>query len=98
MLYFGKRQETNVNTNLASYVGKKFYSPVYLPTDKQDSDKDTRTTLFWEPNVFINEKGEGSISFYNGDIPGGYRITLEGVSGTGTTGRIEKNYAVVAPF
>ena len=70
---------------------KEFYSPVYK-TEKQKKDRvpDLRTTIFWQANVFTDQNGEVTITYYNADRPNQIGITVEGVDafsrlGYGTT-------------
>ena len=60
------------------YHAKEFYSP-----NTKLGQADYRSTIFWNPNVRINEKGEGKISFYSSDTPTTYRVELEGLTGDG---------------
>jgi hypothetical protein len=39
------------------------------------------STLFWEPGLVTNEKGEASFSFFTGDITGKFKIVVQGVGG-----------------
>ena len=41
---------------------------------------DFRSTIYWNPNVKLNENGEGNVSFYASDIPTSYRVNLEGIT------------------
>lgn len=62
----------------------KFYSPVYsTESEKNNHRPDYRTTLFWNPNVQVDNTGTASLSFYAADIPTSYRVVLEGISSLG---------------
>ncbi|MGY3211623.1 hypothetical protein [Mucilaginibacter sp. HD30] len=37
------------------------------------------STLFWQPGLITNEKGEASFSFFTGDITGKFKIIVQGV-------------------
>jgi hypothetical protein len=64
-----------------------FYSPDYS-SDKELQSRlpDFRDVLYWSPNVNTNEKGNGRISFFTGDIPGKYLVVLQGISSNGNAG------------
>jgi hypothetical protein len=61
---------------------KEFYSPKYLPGNMQWGSDDTRITLFWEPELIL-ENGSTNLSFYSSDQKGTYIITVEGIGETG---------------
>lgn len=64
-----------------------FYSPDYSTTDALQSRlPDFRDVLYWSPDVHTNGKGQGTISFYTGDIPGRYLVVLQGISSNGNAG------------
>lgn len=65
------------------YQAKEFYSPVYNTSNSKFEQSDFRSTLYWNPNVKLNNKGEGKIMFYASDISTTYRVVLEGVSSNG---------------
>lgn len=57
----------------------KFFSPNY--TDMKDSSYsyDYRSTLYWNPELKLNDQGYVSVEFYSGDIECTYRCIVEGV-------------------
>ncbi len=63
---------------------REFYSPKY-PLAEQDSlqkKPDQRPTLYWSPVVPL-ENGKANLEFFTSDMPGKYRIIVEGISNTG---------------
>lgn len=55
----------------------EFYSPAYrVATDTTFTD--TRSTIYWNPNIITNKKGKASVSFFTGQKPGKYTLLLEG--------------------
>jgi uncharacterized protein YfaS (alpha-2-macroglobulin family) len=42
---------------------------------------ETLTTLYWDPFIQTDEKGEASFSFYTNDLKGRLALVAEGVSG-----------------
>ena len=61
-----------------------FRSPDYSGVNKSSSEEDSRSTIYWNPLVKIEqETGKTSLSFYAADRPGRYRIVVEGITSTG---------------
>ncbi len=76
------------------YKAKEFYSPKYQATDTSIIEKDLRTTVFWKPDVITDKNGEASISFYNNDLSGNYKVVIEGIDENGDIGRKIYRYQV----
>jgi hypothetical protein len=68
---------------IAGYTSfRKFYSPNYLPENINLEKPDFRTTLFWEPEIVLqNEPAE--LSFFTSDQTGKYKVIVEGISESG---------------
>lgn len=64
---------------------KKFYTPVYTYQNSQNTPKgsDRRSTIYWNPNVEIDQNGKGKVEFYTSDSSADYTIVLEGVTNEG---------------
>lgn len=73
-------------------VTRTFYSPKY--NVKPDENQDLRTTVFWEPNLITDKEGKGRISYFNNDVPGIYRVVIEGMDVDGNLARKVINYEV----
>jgi len=60
-----------------------FYSPVY---EEGNSTRmpDFRHTLLWEPSIESKGQKELVIPFYTSDMPGSYRVTVEGIGVDGS--------------
>ncbi|MDD4425151.1 MAG: hypothetical protein PHS40_04440, partial [Mariniphaga sp.] len=41
-----------------------------------------RPTMYWEPQVLM-ENGKASLEFFTSDMPGKYRVMVEGISTNG---------------
>lgn len=67
------------------YYGKREF---YMPDDMEmlSSLPDVRNTLYWNPEVITDEKGEASIDFYSSDIISGFTGRIEGIGGDGLLG------------
>ncbi|MEO6914559.1 MAG: hypothetical protein ABI151_02030 [Chitinophagaceae bacterium] len=69
---------------------REFYSPNYSVSDPLHDLDDIRTTLYWEPYIFLDkEKKKKSITFYNNDISRRLRVIIEGVNEHGKLTRVE---------
>ena len=61
-----------------------FYSPKHHATLESDYKPDLRTTLFWKPNIEVENNKEVLLNYYNGDNPSIVKVIVEGI----TTGGI----------
>lgn len=56
--------------------------------------QDLRTTAYWQPELVTDKDGKASFSFYTSDLPGVYRVVVEGVDANGNPGRRVYRYVV----
>ena len=63
-------------------ANREFYSPSYTPENINSEKPDHRITLYWNPNIII-ENGKASVSFYTSDDLSGYKVFVEGITSTG---------------
>ena len=70
----------------------EFYSPKYNTLEaKYINNPDYRTTIFWKPNIVINEDGKALFEFYASDFATTYSVVIEGITNDGLIfRRIEK--------
>jgi len=62
----------------------EFYSPKYETLEsKHLTIPDFRTTIFWKPDIVIDELGEASFEFYTSDFPTTYSVVIEGITSDG---------------
>ena len=67
-------------------IEKVFYSPKYEVV-QETSKPDLRSTLFWNPNLQTDEKGNAKMIFYNNDNPrNSISIRAEGLANDGRAG------------
>lgn len=68
-----------------------FYSPKHHTTLEKDFKPDLRATLFWAPEIEIEDNEEYFLNYYNDDNPGKISITVEGITASGipVTGNAE---------
>ncbi|MDP3916094.1 MAG: hypothetical protein Q8R96_20380 [Bacteroidota bacterium] len=59
-----------------------FYSPKYTPENINSPRPDLRPTLFWEPNLKL-ENGKANIGFFASDAVADYVIVVEGITKKG---------------
>lgn len=76
------------------YKAREFYAPTYEANDNATKQPDTRTTIFWKPDVFTGADGAAAVNFYNADGKGTYRVVVEGIDGKGNLGRQVYRYKV----
>lgn len=65
---------------------KSFYSPRYTSLNKTDKKPDVRSTLYWNPNIVTDEKGNAQTSFFSSDKKGSYTVWVEGSDMQGNFG------------
>lgn len=61
---------------------REFYSPKYSSLNINDPKPDYRPTLFWNPNIRL-ENSETKIEFYTADNLARYKVIIEGISKNG---------------
>lgn len=72
---------------------REFYSPKYAP-NTPITNTDLRTTIYWNPKLITDEKGQASFEFYNADGRGTYKAIVEGFDKNGNLGRTILRYTV----
>jgi hypothetical protein len=72
-----------IEQKIAGYAShKSFYSPKYTPKTEKAEKPDLRTTLFWEPEIVL-QNGNTEHSFFTSDQTGKYKVIVEGISESG---------------
>jgi hypothetical protein len=71
-----------------------FYSPKYDVTKSTMQGLDYRSTIYWNPRVLTDDKGNASFEYYNADGKGTYRVIAEGIDKDGNIGRFNYRYKV----
>lgn len=64
-----------------------FYSPDYS-TMTPEAATDHRRTIYWNPNVAVDEEGRAEVSFYNNSHTTRFRLSAAGVASDGKIYRI----------
>ncbi|MGF1922611.1 MAG: TonB-dependent receptor plug domain-containing protein [Bacteroidia bacterium] len=73
-------------------LSRQFYSPRYDVSP--DSKPDLRTTVYWNPSIVSDEKGNFKFDYFNTDEPGLYRVVIEGIDLMGNLARKTFTYQV----
>ena len=72
---------------MAFSLPKQFYQPKYSIKSKGAASSDYSPTIYWKPNVVIDNKGSAVIKFKAPYKPGTYMVILEGTDLRGNLGR-----------
>lgn len=59
---------------------------------------DLRTTIYWNPTLQTNRRGETGVKFYTADGNGPYSVVIEGITQKGELIRTEKEIIVTRRF
>ncbi|HWD89009.1 MAG TPA: hypothetical protein VG367_12830 [Mucilaginibacter sp.] len=81
-------------TVMGFYKARQFYAPKYEHPNDNLNHKDLRSTIYWQPELTTDKDGNASLSFYNADGTGNYRVIIEGMDGKGNIGRTVYTYKV----
>jgi len=72
-------------------ITKEFNSPYYSQASANKNIPDYRTTLLWNPNLFMDANSKtAQVKFYNNDFSKRLKITIEGFDAEGKLIHIEK--------
>ena len=85
----------SVNKSITGYSEPRvFYSPKHHGSLKTDKKPDLRTTLFWEPNIEIENNKNVTLNYYNTDNSSTVKITVEGITSDGIPVTASTEYEV----
>ncbi len=74
---------------------REFYSPSYAePQEAGRHLPDFRDLLFWSPDIHPDGKGNSPFAFYTSDLPGKYRIVVQGIGRDGRAGSAVSEFTV----
>jgi hypothetical protein len=93
VLYSGcvDQPKSNVFTFDGVNTTKEFYG--ILEYSAQSTGMDYISTIYWNPGLIIAQDGSASFSFITSDIPGEFKIVVDGI-GTNELIHIEKEFTV----
>jgi hypothetical protein len=70
---------------------KEFYSPDYATPSERDVVDDVRSTLYWNPSIYIDKtRRRLRLQFYNNDVTKRFRLIMEGINTDGKLIHVEK--------
>jgi len=75
------KQESIVFQLNGRYYNKEFYVADYAKFNPEFPEK--FTTVYWNPLILTNEKGEATITFYTNDLKGRMALIAQGVTDAG---------------
>ncbi len=89
-------QPNEINFSPKGYAKvRTFYIPRYSgPAETQSKKVDTRSTIYWNPNVVTDKTGAANLEYFNADGVGSYRAIIEGIDKDGNIGRTIYRYTV----
>ncbi|GAA0892427.1 hypothetical protein GCM10009122_21060 [Fulvivirga kasyanovii] len=62
-----------------------------------DEAPDLRCTIFWNPNLRINDAGEAAFEFYKSDVEGDYLVYVEIIATDGKIYKARKEFSISRP-
>jgi hypothetical protein len=71
-----------------------FYAPKYETISNATDVPDIRNTLYWNPYIQPDEKGNAEISYYNSEANTNVNVTLEGITSNGIPIVVKTNYGI----
>lgn len=82
--YNRKNSSDNGHMHTAVPLGAQnpveFYSPRYdSPESRFNPSPDLRSTIYWKPDIMLQNTNKTSIDFYSADTPTTYSILIEGI-------------------
>ncbi|MFI8380382.1 MG2 domain-containing protein [Leeuwenhoekiella sp. NPDC079379] len=76
-------------------TSKEFYVPKYQDRENSTTTIQLETTLYWNPDVIVDDAGTTHFSFYTNDLPGTKTILIEALSPSGKIGYSRYEYTVL---
>lgn len=73
---------------------RQFYVPKYSGPQTTLQSRDNRTTIYWNPYLLTDEKGDLTFEYFNSDGKGTFRVVVEGIDEDGHIGRSVYRYQV----
>jgi len=76
-------------------ISREFYSPSYdLRFADSLTEEDVRSTIYWNPEVHVDNTGIAQVTFFNSDVKTSIKGTVEGIGVGGRLGTSTFNYNV----
>lgn len=80
------------------YRARDFFMPNYKSEKEGESRTDFRKTIYWNPLVKTDSKGDAKVEFYTSDELTTFKATVEGIDGDGVIGRGEHLFYTSKPI
>jgi len=85
----------SVNVKFSGYYEPRiFYSPKHHSTLESDNKPDLRTTLFWEPNIKVENNKDLYVNYFNADNSSTIKVIVEGITSSGIPVTARTEYVV----
>ncbi len=85
----------SVNIKFSGYNEPRvFYSPKHHATLESDYKPDLRTTLFWEPNIKVENNKDYFLNYFNADNSSTIKVIVEGITASGIPVTAKAEYEV----
>jgi hypothetical protein len=75
-------------------MSREFYSPKYVDLTSKSKTPDFRSTLYWNPVIKTDVKGNATVTFWNSDEKTSVHVSLEGISQDGRPATAKMSYRV----
>jgi TonB-dependent SusC/RagA subfamily outer membrane receptor len=93
--YTARPVRYSVNVKFSGYNEPRiFYSPKHSSTLESDYKPDLRTTLFWEPNIKLENNKDLYLNYFNADNSSTIKVIVEGITADGIPVTGETEYEV----
>jgi len=101
VIYLKRGKKNNQDVELGShqkrfnYLGyttaREFYQPIYsVEKIRLDPTPDLRSTIYWKPDIVLDENGDAEVRFYTSDEKSTYSVIIEGMGVNGEIVRAVK--------
>ncbi|MBC7778423.1 MAG: carboxypeptidase regulatory-like domain-containing protein, partial [Phycisphaerae bacterium] len=77
---------------------RAFYVPKYASKNEPPVRNDFRSTIYWNPKVITNKKGQAEVRFFTSDAITNFRATLEGIGAKAEVGHAEQKFFAQKPL
>ena len=85
----------SVNIKFSGYHEPRiFYSPKHSSPLESDYKPDLRTTLFWEPNIKVENNKDLYVNYFNADNSSTIKVIVEGITSSGIPVTARTEYVV----
>lgn len=76
------------------YKAREFYVPKYNEPSESPNRPDVRQTLYWNPSIETDDKGNAVIKFFASDVTSKFKIVVQGMTYEGEPGTGVNSFVV----